>query len=1553
ICLEGFVDYEMASDIDRRKSTSSFIFTLGNGAVKGYLEGWSEDIGLPRNPGDEKRDLGFSRIQMDETELEEGEASYYQDDPNIDPDVALSYLDEKVQFVLGHFQKDFEGGCSAENLGAKFGGYGSFLPTYQRSPAIWSHPKTSPKAQGNIPQSPNSLPFEASRQNSTLSSSGAAHVSRVPLADSTLYKRDYPLESTSKHKPVNNTISSTDQKTLKVRIKVGSENMAQTNAEIYSGLGLDFSPSSSMENSPIGSGGLSPKSRDFPEESPTSILHIMTSNPIPGSFLLSPLPDGLLHFCEMERSTGEHRTGLTYRGSQESTPMLVDHPSSLRKEDEVIGEKKIKSVEKNGRMSMNEASSLLRKEIDTETSSSMEVVCAPKIPLPSNLKCTIIETTKVSGRTSDISSKVKKGMMADDIFSSDLGKDKNIKTSSADKDLEDKKASSHKDGPFVPKKDGRSKGEKKYEPFKFDLNGFKGTKDLNAGVVDSSDKRDSVKCRFHQQDGAETPNEKEQLMFEGKSKIKGNQSNGSPATEFAKEILRAGSSSVSKDKRKSSGDYSPKNNNKKESGKSKGIHRDTHGDAKLEETESWKGTPLKERPKISNKLEAIERVTHKFADKSKESSNCKKATDSFISEEYPKADQIVAPSTGVGPFGEAIFPTETPLVIKEDWVSCDRCKKWRLLPFGSDPNTLPKKWLCSMINWLPGMNRCTISEDDTTKALYALFNLPVPESQNDQHTQHNQPDEAAYLSDLHGMPSEGKKKHGSRETPNVATQTGPTNISNSTKKNQQASIKSSSSNGVTEIPFESIAGSKSGFHALAKSSDSVSGKNRRRQKEQHKVADEGDAKHITMKTKRVSDQDGHRAFKKSKIFGVHSEDEGWTADHGGIKGKLGTGLPVSGNKLENAVKVSLDGRALHIEKDDQMGIVATKKRVKEWQESPKFPHHHEVNRVSLKEETSESELRKEKKARLSKSEGKEIDSGIDKRARGTRILLSASRDIVADGLEDGRGYIEKEQKVGQYQEEKLMSQRMLDGIDILKQDLGYEEVSVAAASSSSKVSGSRKSKYNSQEIKGSPVESVSSSPLRYSNSDKVKPVRRILLGNNDVTDAGFSVVGSLKRCSDGDRTGGSDHDFSGTVKEDKNSSVFPRGSLESAVLDNQDSVIRCKPLFGKAKSHDEPPRGERENIHMMKGESRAVDHHNSQYQESQGKKHNHDEARLKNNLCHSNGPVPRKSGKGSSSRSKEKQRSSKSDNAKGKIKENRSLTGQSEPYSLKPRGRSPFLDEKYNIQKTYAKSSTDEKSYSGRREKQSKSVGGDGSDVKFNASCSEGKPNSQHNVLLDHEGERSSHHFLPETSSDRGKSKLFSDSGDKQESRTQIPRPVPVNGSGGSNSATVKKQSRKLDNQDEPHNSSLQHSTPNGVVADLDAPSPLKRDSSIQAGSNALKEAKGLKHTADRMKNSGLGLESTGLYFQAALKFLHGASLLESSNVESVKNGETQSMQVYGDTAKLCAKGEKPQRSVDGLHELLNSYDPFMVFIASTGSVPKENNMSNGSIDTQISVPAW
>jgi len=48
-------------------------------------------------------------------------------------------------------------------------------------------------------------------------------------------------------------------------------------------------------------------------------------------------------------------------------------------------------------------------------------------------------------------------------------------------------------------------------------------------------------------------------------------------------------------------------------------------------------------------------------------------------------------------------------------------------------------------------------------------------------------------------------------------------------------------------------------------------------------------------------------------------------------------------------------------------------------------------------------------------------------------------------------------------------------------------------------------------------------------------------------------------------------------------------------------------------------------------------------------------------------------------------------------------------------------------------------------------------------------------------------------------------------------------------------------------------------------------------------------------------LESTKFYFEAALKFLHGASLLESGKTENARHADmAESVEIYSSTAKLC-----------------------------------------------------
>lgn len=50
--------------------------------------------------------------------------------------------------------------------------------------------------------------------------------------------------------------------------------------------------------------------------------------------------------------------------------------------------------------------------------------------------------------------------------------------------------------------------------------------------------------------------------------------------------------------------------------------------------------------------------------------------------------------------GSQIVQSEAAPVLIEDWVQCDICRKWRLLPLGIKPESLPQLWLCSMLNWL-------------------------------------------------------------------------------------------------------------------------------------------------------------------------------------------------------------------------------------------------------------------------------------------------------------------------------------------------------------------------------------------------------------------------------------------------------------------------------------------------------------------------------------------------------------------------------------------------------------------------------------------------------------------------------------------------------------------------------------------------------------------------------------------------------------------------------------------------------------------------------------
>lgn len=82
-------------------------------------------------------------------------------------------------------------------------------------------------------------------------------------------------DSTSRSELVKKPTNLSDKKAPKLHARIGIKKFStQKKAEIYSGLGLDVSPSSSLDDSPISSEGLSHDLRDSRYESPTSILQV-------------------------------------------------------------------------------------------------------------------------------------------------------------------------------------------------------------------------------------------------------------------------------------------------------------------------------------------------------------------------------------------------------------------------------------------------------------------------------------------------------------------------------------------------------------------------------------------------------------------------------------------------------------------------------------------------------------------------------------------------------------------------------------------------------------------------------------------------------------------------------------------------------------------------------------------------------------------------------------------------------------------------------------------------------------------------------------------------------------------------------------------------------------------------------------------------------------------------------------------------------------------------------------------------------------------------------
>lgn len=358
---------------------------------------------------------------------------------------------------------------------------------------------------------------------------------------------------------------------------------------------------------------------------------MMTSFPVLGGLLLSPLPYDLLHLTEKEKRE-DSSCGSVHKRSQESTFKVNKSDSKTdQNEKKPTAEDNFVSVQQiNGINSVNKEESLDCRKGNPYKGESSDI---PKEPLGSVFI--------------DDDIRVEKPIKKDNLVG-DANSDEKFVAFSAKADSDVSKSS-------------------KVLPSKQML---------------------AQKATSHEKDGVKM------VTSSSGSKKK---SKGSQSLENGNGLKNDNSSSKNKNSYGSKSE-GPKSNN----GKVRETYKDFFGelDPEIEDGDdvALEDKPFGDKPKDFRDTEKVAQESDVF---SKERINGKKD---------PKPSSLVYPAVGptdlgpptIGNGGPATdtAATTVPAVVNEDWVCCDKCEKWRLLPLGVNPGSLPEKWLCSMLDWL-------------------------------------------------------------------------------------------------------------------------------------------------------------------------------------------------------------------------------------------------------------------------------------------------------------------------------------------------------------------------------------------------------------------------------------------------------------------------------------------------------------------------------------------------------------------------------------------------------------------------------------------------------------------------------------------------------------------------------------------------------------------------------------------------------------------------------------------------------------------------------------
>ncbi|CAM8968878.1 unnamed protein product [Rhodiola kirilowii] len=1027
---------------------------------------------------------------VDDTELEEGESGTFREeiDQDIDPDVDFNYIGEKLHDLLGHHLREFEGCFTAENLGPKFGAYGSFLPTVQRAPSSL-HP-TTPRVQvqNNLPKTIIGSLYGCIAIPSTASQKqqhelGSATVSKLPsvlptVKDSVSKAASFkptqvseintkPKDAKQLHTVIPNNVNESveedasmnathteginaesgnskqsiklaGRKPIRVRITMNSKKLLpQNNAASISGPG----PNAGLLESNTAKGKrVALESQDNLPKSPNDIIRIMTDSPVPRSSVLSPLPDYVTYLMRNEKK-------------QKDCSFNGDHPLKEDSPDSRSNDKNVKRNKKKPHPTASESAEELDRVLQTSMATNRRVGNG-------NMDLYGCEGEQPGFVPSQLVGTFNKKQNGTDIKCDE----KSYRISVCDE----------------------AQG-----PSKDDMH-FSGLK-VNEAV---SHERDALKTSSVVLEGGKRSEECSIQRIAFPYLSKGNQ--------IVRIPLKPGNMHR----------ISGLNNNLKSENmnlqrgleKTKDTYKDIFGDLSTDDEEN-------ESVYLEASSECVNKKTKVVYNKKTPAPIHKPK----VKESRKKRNESVSKDgcTAVG--SSAFVPLDNhdadisvaaaPIPIQENWVFCDRCNKWRLLPLNVDTNSLPDKWTCRMINWLrPGMNHCKVSEEDTTKAVHALYESSVPEN-------HVEADVV-----LHGITSGVCASNTELPEQTLSSLSGPVAM-----KKKHGSAKMSES-----IDLQCTAKSQ-------QSKPSEFGTERNRVKMPKKFLPYEGVTNENQRTENTR-QIYHGRPRASDV--LHTENMvdqvNLPCENSKTKNNL---LQLSAKRTNAKLRVSSDDSSLEMQIVDGQRLPNNKRKAREHSESSLIAQVNQVSHGAF----SQDDHRRKKRMRLKQSR---LNGFISSECNDRHVEKVHTENV----SKSAKGLGTNVSKMNIYE------------VHPGKNKFGSLK-NIAPESSSSKISSSQKSKMEIEGVKASPVGSVSSSPLCLPKNDK-----RMLRKRNSFRQDGMVDMFLFEKIEDGslqsvDKSNssctisGSKEDVcSGEKRRDKNNKVLVNNAVRSCKRDT-DALI--------------------------------------------------------------------------------------------------------------------------------------------------------------------------------------------------------------------------------------------------------------------------------------------------------------------------------------------------------------------------------------------------------------